>query len=249
MLNTFLYRRLSRWVTCQFKISREKKLSMASKHHVSSFQDVMINPFYWQCLNELPTYPKRIIDLGANYGYFSILCQIVAEYRRESVTKFTLVEANASILSALKKNLAEFGIRENSFKLFHGLAGPTKKERFATNSKNHLMSSVDRVKGSFVDFIDFNDKEFSDPDLIKIDIEGSEFELVKNYKPWLRQAKYIIVELHGSAKENSGVLDDLESVGFISMISHHDRQTGYSNHCLIQKDLQPGSNILKESDG
>ena len=83
-INFFLYRRLSRWITCRFNLFDNSKLSLTNKYEVASIQDVFFQPLYWQLFSLINQLPKLIVDCGANCGHFSILVEICIKYKFSS---------------------------------------------------------------------------------------------------------------------------------------------------------------------
>jgi hypothetical protein len=92
----FLYRRLGRWITCEFNLFEHQfKISLSNKYEVASFQDVFCHPFYWQMFRWLDKPPKLIVDCGGHCGHFSILADICIRSKFDSSnTEYILVEPN-----------------------------------------------------------------------------------------------------------------------------------------------------------
>lgn len=67
----FLYRRLSRWITCEFKLKKHSKIALKNKYEIASFKDVFCHPFYWQVFHWVHEPPKLVVDCGAHCSHFS----------------------------------------------------------------------------------------------------------------------------------------------------------------------------------
>jgi FkbM family methyltransferase len=225
----FLYRRLSRFITCTFLFSEQRKIKLLSKHHLSSFQDVFANPFYWDVLTHLPFVPKNVLDLGANLGYFSLLVDEFRRYKHAVPPAFILVEANPFLIKKIENNLQYFGIQQ--YEIVHAVAGPLGSSvKFYVDKEHTLSSSINKQKNSKelnIPTFQFNNYDHTDIDIIKIDIEGAEYELVKNYAPKLAKAKCLIFELHGNQQQNEALINEFLNKGFRIGISTKEPQTGY----------------------
>ena len=55
---------------------------------------------------------------------------------------------------------------------------------------------------------------YKEVDLLKMDIEGSEFDVLKNDAYVFKRFKYICIELHGSMEERDSFRTSIKSIGF-----------------------------------
>src|SRR5437016_11609727 len=110
---SFLYRRLARWITCEFLLWDNAKIALQSKYEVSSFQDVYCNPFYWQMFQVLEQPPSLVVDCGAHCGHFTILAEQCIRARFGSTdTRYILIEPNPALLPVIRKNMFDTGLSE-----------------------------------------------------------------------------------------------------------------------------------------
>jgi FkbM family methyltransferase len=233
----FLYRRLSKIITCTFNFSENRKIKLYDKHHIASFQDVFVNPFYWETLLRLNSPPGNVVDLGANLGYFSLLVEEFRRYRSFDPATYILVEANPYLIEGLQKNLFLFGIKD--YKIIQAVVGPLLPSvKFYLSRKNGLVSSQVKQNGNVeveVRTLPLGEIENFCDGLIKIDIEGAEYELVRNFAPYLAKAKCILFELHGNKDQNDPVIKLFLDLGFEICVSKTDPQSGF--HLLsLQKN-------------
>ncbi len=203
-LSFFLYRRLAKYITCRLRIGTGE-IVLNSKYNVASLQDVFCGPFYWQLYSLLASKaPKIIVDAGANVGHFSILanCCVETKYGSASDTKFYLIEPNEGARHLLERNLANAGMSEQCTVLA-GLLGKQKgSAALQVDSRNYLTSSVvelsDEHKGEAkkIPYLDLN-KIIQEPiDVLKIDIEGSEYDFFVENTEILSRTKILLLELH-----------------------------------------------------
>ncbi|MEO0769378.1 MAG: FkbM family methyltransferase [Cyanobacteria bacterium J06649_4] len=215
----FLYRRLGRWITCEFNFFENSKAALQNKYEVASFKDVFCHPFYWQVFQYLQVEPSLIVDCGAHCGHFSVLANICINSKfGESNTQYISIEPNPHLLSILQNSAKQAGFL-NRMVAHQGLLG--KKEGTDTlwvDPKNYLATGLaknPKAKPHEVKYLDL-DKIVGDRqiDLLKIDIEGGEFSFVDSHLDLLRRTNLIFMELHESSKnKRTQLIDQLGSVG------------------------------------
>lgn len=182
-------------------------------------------------------YPKFIVDIGAQIGCFS--CLASQTYGEAQTLSFEMLKDNYKIA---KKNLSQY---ENN-KCFHGaVMGKNKPIGFFENKENsggHKV--VYKGKDSYLgenrinlnyklksDFNSFNFTEiFSDNnidkiDFLKMDCEGSEYEIIPHLieTDLIKKIDNISIELHGrDQKEYAATLNFLsESYESVTMKGNH----------------------------
>jgi FkbM family methyltransferase len=179
-----------------------------------------------QLIKKLPEKPI-IIDIGANVGYFNIL--LLSKLKAATIYAYEPIPANVQYFknvieqnTALQKSVsllqaAVTGIHKESLDLF-----------MEATDDNQVVASV------FADFNIHNTKKITVPcisltdiilnnqlniiDLLKIDCEGSEYDILYNTSPdLLLKVKHIAVEVHDvdTNKNNFTALKAyLEQIGF-----------------------------------
>jgi FkbM family methyltransferase len=228
----FIFRRIGFIAPCYFRLEENKIIKLDNKHVISSFQDVFLNPFYWQALLSLKFIPSHIFDLGANFGLFTKLCHRVFQYQKpNSLIRYSLIEANKNLINTLKQNFKN-ELLSDDFEVLYGAAGPKKSVFFKNDSKNLLASKISN-NGIEVPHIDFN--LLQKPDLLKIDIEGAEDLLFKNYFDWIEQAKAIIIEFHYEGEQLAFNKSQLQAAGFELKIDQLEN-SGFRNQLWTKKE-------------
>lgn len=215
----FLYRRLGRWVTCEFNLFERFKISLSNKYEVASFKDVFCHPFYWQVFQCLKEPPKLIVDCGGHCGHFSILAEICIRSKFDvSNTKYILVEPNPHLISVIRKNVTDACITERVH-IEQGLLGPKSgSSTLWIDNKNYLATGLYKNKGSKpyeIPYIDLS-KIVKDRviDIMKIDIEGGEFQFIPENLDLLKVTNLVVMELHEASNEiHLELLEKLKSVG------------------------------------
>lgn len=218
-LSFFLYRRLSRWITCEFSLPNQTKISLKNKYEVASFKDVFCHPFYWQVFQWIDKPPKLVVDCGAHCGHFSILADICCQSKFGfDNTQYILIEPNPYLLPIMKKNILDAGMNHR-VELKQGLLGDKLgSDKLWINHKNYLATGLEYNEKAkpftipYIDLLDLVGKQ--DIDLLKIDIEGGEFKFVNLNLEILKQVNLIFMELHNAPKEvHDELLTSLQSVG------------------------------------
>lgn len=227
----FWFRRIGFLFPCILRLNSSGEIKLSNKHNLSSFQDVYLNPFYWEALLALKFVPKNIYDLGANFGLFSSLSEQIFNYKKlNTKIDFTLIEANKYLANKLEE--IEYHKITNKKKIINGAAGPKKNIFFKSNSSNLLASKISE-EGTQVSFVDFN--LLPKPDLLKIDIEGAELLLFDNYFDWVKYARAIIIEFHYQGEKYEDNYHQLQKSGFELHIDKFE-QSGYRNQLWIKKE-------------
>jgi len=223
-LSFFLYKRLSRFITCTFFLGSSKKIMLRNKFEVASFRDVFCHPFYWQAFAYIKDLPKIVVDCGSHCGHFTVLCDICIEnkFGDSSLVNYVLIEPNPYLIPSLKKALDHAKLTNRS-KVFQSLLG--KKSGSSTlwiNPKNYLASGLfnsSKSKPHNVDYldlstiVDLNQKI----DLIKVDIEGGEFDFIGLNLNIFALTQVVFMEIHSIGdkpiEKRNDLVSQLESVG------------------------------------
>jgi FkbM family methyltransferase len=212
-----------------------RKLPLRTKYEVASASDVFCHPFYWQIMSLLHSPPAQVVDCGANCGHFCILCDACVEARfGESPAAYTLIEPNPLILPILKRNLNEAGLQGRS-RLSQGLLGlgAGKSAALWVSPRNYLSASLEKIPGGAcfqVPCLQLGDIVSNQIiDVLKVDIEGAEFGLVKSEPEVFANARVLLMEIHdGDRNRDDELFSKLRSLG----------------HTLIWSPLKHGSHTL-----
>lgn len=198
----------------------------------SSDSGVITQVFYQKDYEiSLPFIPSTILDCGANIGLASIYFK-----NRFPDVKIITIEPESENFQLLRRNLAPYSnihfenkglwSEQCSLEIISGEDGQpwsffVKKIDAPTKNSIEAIGIQDIIEKYSLDYID----------LLKIDIEGSEYELFnKNYDLWLPKVKVIIIELHDRFRPFS-------SKPFLNILSK------YNFNIYFQ-----GENIIAEQD-
>ena len=121
-------------------------------------------------------------DLGANHGFFTML---LARYCRVVVA----VEASAPNVAVLERHLGINGVR--NCKILHAAAGKENGLSFFAEGPNHATGRVSAEGGMEVNLVSLEElvKRFGPASVIKMDVEGAEFEVLEGGADYLRERR------------------------------------------------------------
>lgn len=153
-----------------------------------------------------------VFDLGANIGFYTI-----QQAKRTKQGKVFAFEPNPSSYARLKKNIAANNLA--NVMLFnkavysrHGELGLESPSSTGTRTVLAENQPGKRVEGWTLDEI-IREHPVERVDLMKIDVEGSEAEILKGGKNCLRITKKIVLEVHSKELEEQ-VATILNPYGF-----------------------------------
>jgi FkbM family methyltransferase len=211
------------------KIFSFKVTAYEYSHIALLFREIFLSKeYYFKCDKPQPA----IIDCGANIGmsvlYFKFL------YPDCSITAF---EPNPIAYTLLKKNIADNNLR-NVEAVNIGLSEKEGSIEFFTDGKDGiLVASILKERGGN-NLLNVKSMKLSDFiknetfDLIKMDIEGAEYEVAKEMcsSQKLANSNKYIIEYHHRVSNNStslpAFIENFESAGFGYNLSAHFKRIG-----------------------
>lgn len=183
-----------------------------------SFSEIFIKKEYENYLPE--SFPDRILDIGANYGFFSLWLQSVNPHKK---LFSLLVEPSTSCTRSISKMINANNLNDRFFHI----------KRVIDDNSDKFTHFYDRAfMSSSRDLIDENEIPYSVKvfresditqymkmsfDLIKCDIEGAEWDLIAHYPNVLKSTKYLTIEWHSWHRGGGGldqILTELDKLGF-----------------------------------
>ena len=162
-----------------------------------SFSEIFIQQEYSDFIPDEPL--KKILDLGAHYGYFSLWLQAK---RPQDEIHSLMVEPSQKCKRSLKK-MAQYPKLDGRFKYLQAALGNPKEEStrfyerpfmggslFSSSSDDY---SYEVRTLNLLDEPNFKNQSF---DLIKCDLEGAEWDFLINYSSSLKNSKFLVMEWH-----------------------------------------------------
>lgn len=219
----FLFRRLAHLVPCVLPGVGSGQLTVSTRWQLNSLRDVFLSAHYWRIFEHIDTPPKVVVDLGAHCGHFVVLAHLVnlEKFGRDDA-HYTAVEPLDEMVQSLRLTLVDADL-EHRVNVVQALVGkPAGKAQMHTGRKNRLDSTVAMVRpgmvarGKSVTYVNVDDLLPNVPiDLLKVDIEGSEYDLLRYHAPFLNRAKLLVIELHKVVGESCDEFEmELRKLGF-----------------------------------
>jgi FkbM family methyltransferase len=194
------------------------KVKCRKRYEIKMLDGVFQNDCY---LLKKITFPvKTVIDLGANIGTFSLACAD----RFPLITKIIAVEAAGKTFGRLKENISDNSLKAKITPLHAAITNHIGKVTFY-RAKAHYGSSLisgkvykcqeqEEVDATTLDQL-MKDHALTEVDILKVDVEGSEVEMLKNGLNVLAVTKFIMIETHENYSHFDQVKEILDPLGFI----------------------------------
>lgn len=191
------------------------KKIIISGQHFGLAREIYCSKFYFIPAGfEIPE-NGVVIDLGANVGIFTILAALHAR-------KVIAVEAQSEFLGLIENNLKKNGCFENVI-IEHGIIGA--RSGVFSNEENLRAASHFRLFPQQLSIPDILKRhDIGKVDFLKIDIEGSEFDLFKEDTSWLEKTGKIAMEVHLEYGNLNEIIKTLKSYEFIIWLVNKNRK-------------------------
>jgi FkbM family methyltransferase len=213
--------------TVKFKCFGEDTRIVLTSFYLGPFRGIFLDHEY-DCSSLFNTPPKRILDLGANIGMGTIFLG-----RQFPESQIICVEPDPRNLPLLERNLLENSIDSTIVK---GAVGPTSGSlmlRFGDNPTCSALESSpmhDLQQAVQVDVVTvpeiMSDEGWDSIDFLKIDIEGSEDDLLSQENSWLAKVGVLILEIHPNTT-SARIQSFLEPFGFVLQRFGHSHEPTY----------------------
>lgn len=162
----------------------------------------------------------RVLDLGANVGYFIFRCaDLFFQNTHSKRLSIIAVEGAPGAAAELSHRIGSEVLLRDHVRVIHGLVGERSGSAYISDSANHYGNSIaDRqafgsAEVTYVDIATVIGLE-TKIDLLKCDIEGSEFIFVKNYPDLLSRVSTAVFEFHKYGEDVEELRLLLGSYGF-----------------------------------
>ena len=170
----------------------------------ASFSEIFLRQEY-AALHEAIPCVNRWIDLGSYAGFFSLWLEW--QRRNEGMVRNSevlLVDANAAMNNWIQRVIEMNSLESTWLHRCAAVGGGTGQCEYVQRPyMGSSLISIDDAPGDRVTVPIMTESEifriFPPPyDLIKVDIEGAEYQLLQNYPALLREASYLCIEWHTS---------------------------------------------------
>lgn len=173
-----------------------------------SFSEIFVTNEYGSFLDEMPL-PLRWLDLGCHAGYFTLYLAwknalagrakdwsallIDADPRMASLASWTLRRNSLDKNGSFKLGMIAEGNGDREFALRPGMGSSSDLAMPAKKVCRVPCITAAEIAGSFP----------PPYDLIKIDVEGAEYDFARSYADLYREAGYLLIEWHSPDREGT----------------------------------------------
>lgn len=181
----------------------------------------------------------RIVDLGANVGFFTLRVVDAIRSQRSSFDgEIVAVEGSPRRVAEFRSRVLDENNLTQQVRLIGGLVGDRSGSAPLYDGASHGDSSIFRRAESSaivdeVEFVDLSQIFASEPaiHLLKCDIEGAELQFIRTYRELLQKTQVAIFELHDQLCDTSACRRLLREYGFAHEATVR-RAGPYEIHCV-----------------
>ena len=169
----------------------------------------------------------RIIDLGANVGFFALRVADRLAARRHSLWTLTAIEPSRESADEFRRRAFDDNNLQQHVALIEGLVGErsgTAELRAASHPGGRSIVSG-RGTSTQVPFVDLDAllADHSAIDLIKCDVEGAELMFLEQYAALMQKTRVVIIEMHDALCDTSRCRQLLAGYGFVEQAGLRSR--------------------------
>lgn len=188
-------------------------ITLSEKTNPAWMKEVLFDGVYSQVEDFIPSKGSVVLDIGAQYGDFSILC--AKKYEVGMVYSFEPISRNFNVMI---ENLALNEV--SNFRAFNSAVG-SKEGEIMIDGENAMASAFDQNPNCKVNLVSIDSMHLKHVDLIKIDVEGFEMEVLEGARNTItRDLPPLIIEVHSKLLKEE-VLDFTGKLGY--RLIHEDR--------------------------
>src|SRR3954467_3648478 len=162
---------------------------------------------------------QTVLDLGANRGLFVLYVEhYLRERQRADVPRYFCVEPSRENVRSLERNLADNGV-DSRVRIARGVVTDRRTGSggfFYTGRSNTSSGIVSEAKRTTrpVPVIDLASLAEGVIDILKIDVEGAEEGILREYADVLARTRVVVIELHLQLVDGDACRRLLTSAGF-----------------------------------
>ena len=225
----FLWVRLMERMHLNWNLRSGVRVIIRSYADWCSYNEVFANDEYTVPIREViaaGARPLRVLDLGANFGYFTLRLadQIRQEWPTDDLSVW-MVEASPSVCTELRRRM-DFSNAKMKWSVTNGLVGKrtgTARLNYAVEDNQNFVDESARREfwartgdAEELNYVDLAALVKDEPviDLIKCDIEGSEYDFLQSYPDLLKKTARLVIEFHAAFGDIVEAVRRVEEAGF-----------------------------------
>jgi FkbM family methyltransferase len=211
------------------------QLQISRRGDLTVFNEIILGRLLYQEIFALIPKIENFVDLGCNSGFFSAALVSESKRRGWDLKRGLLIDAEQESVD-LSRNMLRLNSLDR-FEVVRALIGQEGRKEVFTISKKSERSGAKysfEPRGSEVMTAQSlarltAEHQISSIDLLKIDIEGSEKDLLENEPETLESASYVILEWHAPYCTGAWVRDWIlarnRKVLFVKTVLNNNAQT------------------------
>jgi|tagenome__1003787_1003787.scaffolds.fasta_scaffold20794624_2 FkbM family methyltransferase len=212
------------WITLETGI----KVCCNSEQTLVVFAEVFADQTYRKAL-DLVKPLETIVDLGANRGLFVLYVEhYLRERQREDRPTYFCVEPSRENVGSLVRHVAENGIGPR-VRIARGVVtdrrlGSAHFHYTARSNTSAAIVPTARLTSRAVPIVDLANLSNGGIDVLKIDVEGAEQGLLREYADVLARTRVVVIELHLQFVDADACRRILAAAGFAFVVVTSSRQ-------------------------
>lgn len=170
--------------------------------HAHSLAEIFIDKIYAPAFDRIPL-PQKWLDIGCHAGYFSLyICRLQAKGGASKNLSALLLDGDSRVKPAVEALITLNHLQEKlQFKQAVVCRQMAEQAFVEAECMSSSLEHIAIAKGKSKAVARISNEEIfalvpPPYDLIKIDVEGSEFEFLTEYKDVLAQTKAVLLEWH-----------------------------------------------------
>jgi FkbM family methyltransferase len=213
------------WITLETGI----KVCCNSEQTLAVFAELFADQTYRKAL-DLVKPLETVVDLGANRGLFVLYVEhYLRERQRQDRPTYACVEPSAQNVRSLERQVAGNAI-DSRVRIARGVVADRRTgsvDFFYTGRSNTSASIVGeaRLTTRSVPVVDLARFAEGTIDVLKIDVEGAEEGVLREYADVLARTRVVVVELHLQLVDGDACRRMLASAGFAFVVVTSSRQS------------------------
>lgn len=222
----YLRQALFDWLQLTWTTSAGVQIRVGTYNEWIIYNEIFVDGEYdaaiQRSLDQLPPdRPLRVLDLGANVGFFTLRLfdRLRARGLDDSRCDVTLVDADAAILPVLDARLHADNALRGAIRVIHGAVGTLAANAAFSRSadspgEGSLAASSERAAVA-VAAVDLDGLMADAPaiDLVKCDIEGAELAFFEQCGSLLAKTAVLVVEIHAGRSPVADCRERLAAAG------------------------------------